>query len=193
MPSASDSADLIAAIICPLGACRIRNETQSQSTIRNWNILYPPFPARAERQVRTEAIMTAFMAWSDSFSVGVAKFDEEHKQLIGQINEMHDSVRAGVTSEVLGRISDALIAHTLAHFEHEERYFDELRYPRAGVHRAMHEHLKKRLVALRREVGRKDSALLAEEMLAFLRESLPHHIQGEDKKLGAYLNEKGVV
>jgi hemerythrin len=56
----------------------------------------------------------------------------------------------------------------------------------------MHEHLKKRLVALRREVGRKDSALLAEEMLQFLRESLAHHIQGEDKKLGAYLNEKGV-
>jgi hemerythrin len=136
--------------------------------------------------------MTPFMTWSDAFSVGVAQFDEEHKQLIDQINGLHDSARAGMTSEALGRISDTLIAHTLAHFEHEERTFDEMHYPRAGVHKAMHEHLKKRLVGLRREVGRKDSALLAEEMLQFLRESLAHHIQGEDKKLGAYLNEKGV-
>lgn len=137
--------------------------------------------------------MAAFMAWSDSFSVGVAQFDEEHKQLIDLINEMHDSVRAGVTSETLGRIADALIAHTVTHFDHEERTFDELHYPRAGIHKAMHEHLKKRLVALRREVGHRDSALLAEEMLAFLRESLPHHIQGEDKKLGTHLNEKGIA
>ena len=136
--------------------------------------------------------MTVFMTWNDAFSVGVSQFDEEHKQLIGLVNEMHDQVRAGVTNETLGRISDAVIAHTIAHFEHEERYFEEMHYPRAGVHKAMHEHLRKRLVAFRREVGRKDSAFLAEEMLQFLKESLAHHIQGEDKKYGAYLNEKGV-
>ncbi|MDE2133410.1 MAG: hemerythrin family protein [Alphaproteobacteria bacterium] len=136
--------------------------------------------------------MAAFLAWSDAFSVGVAQFDEEHKQLIALINELHDSARAGTTGESLGRIFDALIEHAGVHFAHEERFFDEVGFPRAALHKAMHEHLTKRLLGFRNEVGRKDSALLAEELLQFLGMALTHHIQGEDKKYGAYLNTKGI-
>lgn len=141
---------------------------------------------------RTGAINMAYMTWSNDLSVGVTQFDEEHRQLIGLINEMHDQVRGGTTNEALGRISDRVIATLLAHLDHEERCFDELHYPRAGMHRATHENLRTRINALRSEIGRKDSSQLAREMLLFLRESLLDHIQEEDRNYSEYLNEQGL-
>ena len=133
-----------------------------------------------------------YMTWSNDLSVGVTQFDEEHRQLIGLINEMHDEVRGGTTNEALIRISDKLIATLLAHLDHEEKCFDELHYPRAGMHKATHENMKMRISTLRGEIGRKESSQLAREMLHFLRESLLDHIQEEDKNYSEYLNEQVV-
>ncbi|MBU6298919.1 MAG: hemerythrin family protein [Alphaproteobacteria bacterium] len=137
--------------------------------------------------------MASYMTWTDAFSIGVVQFDEEHKQLIELVNELHDSICAGTTGETLKRIYDALVAHTVAHFDHEEEYFDAMHYPRAGQHKAMHEHLKRALIAFHEKIGRKDSARVAEEMLRFLGDSLGHHIHGEDKKYGAFLNQHGIA
>jgi len=135
----------------------------------------------------------AFMTWNDEFGVGVGQFDEDHKKLVHMINELYDNISAGSAKETLGRFSDVLIEHTVEHFGHEEKYFDEVNYPRAAQHRAMHEHIKKRVLEFRSEIDGKDSTLLAFEMLRFLRESLGHHINGEDKKYGAFLNTKGIT
>ena len=135
----------------------------------------------------------AFMTWNDAFSVGVTQFDEDHKKLVAMINELHATLCTGSERETLGGFSDALIEHTVVHFGHEEKYFDDVGYPRAAQHRAMHEHIKKRVLQFRSEIDSKDSTLLAFEMLEFLKESLAHHINGEDKKYGAYLNTKGIT
>jgi len=135
----------------------------------------------------------AFMTWNDEFSVGVVQFDEEYKKLVDMINELYGSICAGSTRETLDRFADALIEHTVEHFAHEERYLDDVQYPRAAQHRSMHEHIKKRVLEFRSDIDSKDSTVLAFEMLQFLRETLAHHINGEDKKYGAYLNTKGIT
>ncbi|MGA7674243.1 MAG: bacteriohemerythrin [Rhizomicrobium sp.] len=139
--------------------------------------------------------MIAYMTWNNDLSVGVAQFDEEHRQLFVLVNEMHDgvhNVRGSLTNEALGQMADKVIAHLLTHLDREEKCFDELHYPRTGAHKAMHEQLKARINALRSEVGHKESRALAAEMLHFLREALLDHVQDEDKNYGPYLNEQGV-
>ena len=136
--------------------------------------------------------MMAYMTWSSDFSVGVAQFDKEHRQLMELVNDMHEHVRGGTTDEALGQFSDKVIGQILTHLNHEEKCFDELHYPRAGTHKALHEHLRSRIKTMRNEVGRKDCTLLAGEMMQFFRETLLQHIQDEDKDYGTYLNDQGV-
>lgn len=134
-----------------------------------------------------EAAM-AFISWSDEFSVGVAELDDDHRKLIELINELYDDLCAEVPAETVENVCDRLVEHTSVHFRHEERYFEETDYPRASAHRAMHEHLELRATQFRHEMGHTDTI----SGLRFLKEFLTHHIQGEDKRLGAYLNEHGI-
>ncbi len=136
--------------------------------------------------------MMAYMTWSSDFSVGVAQFDKEHRLMMDIVNDMHEHVRNGTTDEALGQFSDKVIAQILTHLIHEEKCFDELHYPRAGTHKALHENLRTRIKAMRGEIGHKDCTVLATEMLQFFRETLLQHIQDEDKDYGAYLNDQGV-
>ena len=46
------------------------------------------------------------MTWKDSMSVGVPSIDEQHKKLVGMLNELFEGMNVGKGKEVLGRILD---------------------------------------------------------------------------------------
>jgi len=51
----------------------------------------------------------ALFVWQDSYSVGVKVLDEDHKKLIGIVNELHDGILAGKSREALGPVLDRLV------------------------------------------------------------------------------------
>lgn len=59
------------------------------------------------------------LPWSDSFRVGVAQLDEEHRALVDQINAVCHHLRAGHRREAL-QAFDNLLAMAARHFENEE-------------------------------------------------------------------------
>jgi hemerythrin len=130
----------------------------------------------------------AFMSWSDDFSVGVGAIDDDHRKLIDLINELYDALCMEASADAIDEVCARLVEDTVRHFRNEERFFNDMEYPRASAHRAMHEHLELRAAQFRQEIGHTDSVT----GLRFLKEFLTHHIQGEDKRLGAYLNEHGI-
>lgn len=128
----------------------------------------------------------ALITWKDEYSVGVAEFDQDHRQLLTIINALHDAFQTGAPTEQLEEICNELTTHTVVHFAHEEARFEG--YPRATLHRHMHEKLKQRVLDYRSEIGTAtalDSAKLITDWLA-------HHINGEDKTFGAWLNAQGI-
>lgn len=134
----------------------------------------------------------SFTEWNKGYSVGVAIFDDEHKKLIGIINQLHEATVAGVDTLVLQRISDSLVEYTLMHFRHEEMYFDDWAYPGAAEHVAIHAQLRQKVFEYRRQILEKDSRELADELAAFLHDWLTQHIMGDDRKYGQFLCEKGL-
>ncbi len=128
----------------------------------------------------------ALITWKDEYSVGVAEFDQDHRQLLDIINALHDAFLAGASPEQQGDICDELIAHTVVHFAHEEARFEG--YPRAHLHRQMHGKLKHRVLDFRGEIGTATAA----EGAQLITELLAHHINGEDKTFGAWLNAQGI-
>jgi hemerythrin len=134
----------------------------------------------------------AFMEWTNSYSIGVAVFDDEHKKLIAIINDLHAAIEAGVDENCLKAVSDRIIEYAIMHFRHEEMYFNDWAYPHAEEHTAIHDAMKQRAFGYRNRIGEKDSSALAGEMLEFLRQWLAQHIMNEDRKYGEFLYDKGL-
>jgi len=129
--------------------------------------------------------------WEDRFSVGIRKLDQQHKGLVGMINELHDAMKAGKGQEVVSEIVQRLAAYAKNHFSSEEELFDLHGYPEAARHRQEHALLVEKVAQWQRDlqVGRKGITI---EVAHFLRNWLTNHILESDKRYGPFLNAKGV-
>lgn len=122
------------------------------------------------------------LAWKEEFSVGVPAFDADHRDLLDIINRLYDQAQSGVPATELGATCDQLVEHTVRHFDNEEARFAD--YPRASEHRRMHDKLKLRVIEFRQ--GLTDGNAIDGTKL--ITDWLAHHITGEDKTFGAWIN-----
>ena len=132
----------------------------------------------------------SLITWSQSLSVGVKQCDEQHKVLIGLINDLHAAMKAGEGNTVLGDIFVSMVEYTKTHFSAEEKLLQEHAYTDLGDQRKSHELFIE-------DVEKHYEDFLAGRMvtltvMAFLKGWLEHHIQVDDKKYGPFLNSKGV-
>ncbi len=134
----------------------------------------------------------SLMEWNERLSVGVARFDDEHKKLVLLINALFDAVQAGRGREALGRTLDELVAYTKNHFVNEEAALSRLGYPDLDNHRKEHESLTRQVIDIQQKYHAGASAMLSMEVMSFLKAWLVKHIQGSDQKYGPFLNDKGL-
>lgn len=133
----------------------------------------------------------SLMAWNDSLSIKVKQVDDQHKKLVDMVNELHDAMKEGKGNEVLGKILTGLINYTATHFATEEKLMAQYGYPESPGHKSEHEKLVKQVVELQNNF-KAGKAILTLDVMMFLKGWLVKHIQGDDRKFGAYLNTKGV-
>ena len=134
----------------------------------------------------------ALMTWSDNLSVNIKEIDEQHKKLVGMVNELHDAMKTGHGATVTGSILTGLIQYVGTHFATEEKYMTQHAYPDLPKHKAEHAGLTKKAVDLQKQF-QEGKPVLTVELLSFLKSWLTNHIMGADKKYGPYLNSKGLV
>lgn len=131
------------------------------------------------------------ITWNDSLSVNVQEIDSQHKRLVELINQLHDAMSQGRGREVMGKVLDGLISYTRTHFAYEERLMAARAYPSLAQHKAEHDALTKQVLDLQSQFLA-GQAVLTLQVMKFLKDWLSNHILEVDKKLGAYLNTKGV-
>ena len=134
----------------------------------------------------------ALLAWKEDYSVKVRQFDDQHRRLIDMVNKLHDAVKLGKGSGILGDVLSSLAAYTQTHFADEERVMLQNRYPGFTAHKKAHDQLVARVREFQRQVGTGD-ATVTPGLMNFLKEWLLQHIQGVDMQYGPYLNGKGVA
>jgi hemerythrin len=133
------------------------------------------------------------MTWTEKLSVGVGVLDEDHKRLVGMVNELYDSMQAGHGKEILGRILNDLVQYTKVHFAREEKFFADTGYPATAPHKQEHDALTKQVMDVQQKYISGASAALSIDVLRFLKNWLINHIQGSDQKYRPHLNAKGIV
>jgi hemerythrin len=131
------------------------------------------------------------ITWTNTLSVGIKEIDAQHQQLIKLINELHDAMKAGKGSAILGSTLGALADYTVYHFGTEEQMFKETGYPDAKAHMAEHKALTQQVLSIKAKFEAGQSVITI-DLMEFLRNWLNDHIKGVDKKYTAFFHSKGI-
>ncbi len=132
------------------------------------------------------------LAWQEEFSVQVKELDEQHKFLIGVINDLIDYLHSSAVSDIdIKKLVKRLKDGELKHFATEEKYFNDFLYPEAESHKAKHLQF---LVDCEKIEGlyAQDTLLYVTNLIYFLEEWWVSHILGDDKKYSHFFNEHGL-
>ncbi|MBL3526258.1 MAG: hemerythrin family protein [gamma proteobacterium endosymbiont of Lamellibrachia anaximandri] len=131
------------------------------------------------------------LVWKDSYSVGIAQLDDDHKKLIELLNKFQTAYEYHTGEEFERKALEELVDYTKYHFDHEENLLQENNYPDFAAHKDQH-------VAMIAEVERfvEDYQVRGHEALEgvaqYLQGWLINHINGTDKQYTSHLQGKGV-
>ena len=168
---------------------QIPGEVLQDVPILRWKLLMG-YQQRVARVVYSDDPAEVFI-WRDTFSIGVAKVDLGHRRLIAIANEIMGCLHGNSGHDALVKCFGALEDFTRHHFAAEEKKMKAHGYPGAKAHCKKHAELLAHVsdycrAALGGETPDKAS------FQYFFETWLTRHILREDRKCGAFLNDKGV-
>ncbi|WP_420267098.1 bacteriohemerythrin [Candidatus Magnetominusculus dajiuhuensis] len=133
------------------------------------------------------------MQWQNGYSVGVKRYDNEHKNLVKLINKLHAAMKLGLGNRIIGDILDGLIDYTVTHFNAEEQDMKRFGYPKQefDAHIEQHHKFVKQAGDVQRKFKEGQGGLTL-DIMSFLKKWLAEHIMGTDKKYMPFFNSKGL-
>ena len=131
------------------------------------------------------------LTWDKKYSMGVEALDNQHKIVIGILNEFHAAMMKGQGECIAGPLLSRLKNYTREHFPAEERLIESVNFPKLAQHREYHRGLIEKLeeFAVRHVKG--DHGMYT-ALLYFLREWQPCHLFEQDREYIPYLVVKGL-
>lgn len=131
------------------------------------------------------------LTWLKDFNIDVTEIDRQHQQMFELALAVRQSFcGSDALDTVLGQV-DALLEFTAAHFAYEEALMAEHDYPEREQHRRQHRKLLDELANIRSALARGWGLKCAPEIDA-ADDWVLGHVNGADRKLGRFLNERGV-
>ncbi|HJP19015.1 MAG: hemerythrin [Gammaproteobacteria bacterium] len=128
--------------------------------------------------------------WTDNYSINIKEMDEQHKKLVGIINDIWEAKQIDKDFEVLEKTFTDLIEYIEFHFGNEERLLEQHNYDYFDVHRLEHKIIIEEISNLHKKYCSGNN--IVAEMVHFLSSWLTGHILDKDKKYAVFLNSKGV-
>lgn len=141
---------------------------------------------RGRQRHEQDGYMMDCIAWDKSLDTGHTGMDADHKELAGLFNRLRDAAENAHGKAACAKVLDAIIAHTKAHFELEQRLMTRRRYPKTEQHAAEHAMLIRQALDFRQRFAA-DSAAASSDLMRFAEVWLAFHILFSDKELAAFL------
>ena len=123
----------------------------------------------------------AYFNWNESLATGIPVIDEQHKKLVGFVNQLSEAMTAGKGKDFIGKLLDELVAYTQYHFALEERNFAKYNFPFSASHTKAHHDLINQVTQFV-ERHKKSEVAMSIEILSFLTNWVKDHIMKEDMK-----------
>jgi hemerythrin len=130
--------------------------------------------------------------WRDSYGTGVLSMDNQHRTIIGLINELYKNIRKEESSGSVEGVLTDMMKYAEEHLQAEENLLKTNEFPDYVEHIGKHQSYRQRLAALMAE-SKIDPDEAVKNIYSFLRQWWMGHIVDEDKKYGEFLKGKGVA
>ena len=134
----------------------------------------------------------AKIAWSEDLSVGIGKFDNEHKKLVELLNKLNEAMSQGQGQKILSGILSELSTYTKTHFKHEEEAMEMYKYPGITEQKAQHTEFVAKLQEMQAQYNA-GTLSLSISVFNFLVSWVQNHIKREDKKYSDFFIKNGLV
>jgi hemerythrin-like metal-binding protein len=134
----------------------------------------------------------ADLIWNEQMSVGVQAMDDDHKELVVLMNELHEVVVSGQSRNALNDVIDRIMKSAKAHFGKEEDLLFKAGFPGADAHHSEHEQMLKTGLEWQAYFKDVSSPAMSLEAMSGFQSWLDNHIQGADMLYGQHLNAKGI-
>lgn len=134
----------------------------------------------------------AAINWTESLSVKIDSIDDQHKKLIDLMNDFYENVTKRSNNESILKLIDGMKKYTLTHFNMEEKYMVQFKYPHYLQHKKEHDFFIEKVNALENKI-KKGTVIVSYEITAFLKDWLKNHIQNTDKQYTAFFIKNGIV
>ena len=131
------------------------------------------------------------IAWSDSYSVGVASIDDQHRQLFEILNKLDEAIEKSRGQRVLTQVLREMVGYTQEHFAFEEKLMAEAGYPGLQAHQAKHRRIIQKVERFDYELNI-EGRRISREVRDFLQQWLVSHIAEEDMAYAGALSGAGV-
>jgi hemerythrin-like metal-binding protein len=131
------------------------------------------------------------LVWKESYSVGIAQIDDEHRRLIELLNKFQAAYKYHMGEEFEQQALKALVDYTKYHFKNEESLMQKYDYPDFNGHVEQHRAMIAEVDSFVRQYEEKGHEAL-EGVVLYLQGWLIKHINGTDKQYSSFLNERGV-
>lgn len=91
------------------------------------------------------------LEWQESYSVNIQVIDDQHKQLIALINQLHSALETNQENEVISEIIDGVIDYTHKHFDFEEEFLEKHGYPHLEEHKKLHADYRTQMAEMKEQ------------------------------------------
>ncbi|MDP2876294.1 MAG: bacteriohemerythrin [Holophaga sp.] len=131
-----------------------------------------------------------FFVWFPAdHSVGIARFDQDHKRLTDILNRIHETLNEDRDRNRAAKLMEHLIQEIRSHFHQEEAALTEASYPDLENHMAEHQQLLEEANSLLRQFLAGTISGMAFPI--FIKNWLIGHMKDSDRKYSACLRRQG--
>lgn len=134
-------------------------------------------------------IAKRYLHWDNSMNTGIELIDNDHKKLLGLINQLQTATRYQIDDSMIVNILTELIDYTKYHFDREEQLMRINDYPDYEAHKKLHIQMINKISQLS-TAYKTDKLHTIDEALAFLKTWLIQHIKAKDKDYIPYIKIK---
>lgn len=136
--------------------------------------------------------MGEYIAWTPELSVSVEEIDEQHRELLEQLDRFLAAALRGEARQKMKNLVEFLLQYVDLHFRTEEYFMVKYQYPAYIAHKKEHERLTEavRKTAFQIRTGRPTRDMVV-ELGSQMGHWVAEHIQRMDKRLGMFLKSLG--
>ncbi|MBU2491148.1 MAG: hemerythrin family protein [Bacteroidetes bacterium] len=127
-----------------------------------------------------------YISWAENDSVKNAEIDSQHKEMLDIVNELYKYLEKDY-DEKAKAVMFKLIEHTRDHFDTEETYMKQLKYPHYISHKLEHDRFYNKILNFSAALEDGTDKLNFDFFKSF-KTWFYNHLELNDKKCGEYFN-----